>query len=514
MSITSKIMKRVLKKIPITSKNSGVIVHLTDTYFLKESKIGKKIDLPGFGRIYKILEFLSKNFTHEKILFLHSGDFLFPSFLSNFFKGKQMVDVLNQCGLNYCTLGNHDFDGGPKILKKRINESKFNYIITNLQSPKNFSKNISQYDVWPKKSPEVAIVGISGKMTMAKAIENGFQTKNLRNSLKDTLLEIKQKFPDIKLLVALSHMGDAEDLQFKKTLNNLWSHNSIILGGHDHNQIISYNKKSEKCMLVKGQSNARTLQIILLNKKIIQQKNADLQKNLIVLDSKDYAQITSSTKLEKKIGFWFKKLKIQNRLPPNRIVKKFSKGVILDATEVSLRKGTTNFGNFITDCLKNYTNADIAMINSGHFRSDRLFSEKLSVLDLFTTFVMEERGNIMVTKLTKKECMLFLRHSYSDVGKGKILQISKNTLSILNKAKNNDKFNVALISDMLYSNEDGFGKILAEKRNISITKLRKLITKDIVRNTSLIDGIMKTASQVRYDSKIRARALPKTKYNW
>jgi len=474
-------MKNITKKISLISKNSEeIIIHLTDTYFLKESKIGKEIDLPGFSRIYKIIEIFSKNLLTKRILLLHSGDFLFPSLLSNFFKGKQMIDILNQCGLNYCTLGNHDFDGGYEILKKRIGESKFKYIITNLQAPKNISKNILQYDIWPKKSPKVAILGIAGKMTIDKAKENRFKAENQRESLKCTLSEVEEKFPDVKLLVTLSHMGDAEDLQLKKQLNSLWPHNSIILGGHDHNQLISFNKKSEKCMLVKGQSNARTLQIIILDNKITS-KNQDLKKNLILLGSKDYGEFPNSSQIDQKIESWFKKLKKQNKLPTNKIIKKFSKGVILDGTEVSLRKGTTNFGNFVSDCLKNYTNTDIAMINSGHFRGDRLFAEKLSVLDLFFTFVMEERGNIMVTQLTKKECVLFLKHAYNDVGKGKILQFSKNTLSILKKTKNNEMLSVALISDMIYSNENGFGRILAKNRKISITKLRKLLEKDIVK---------------------------------
>ena len=230
-----------------------------------------------------------------------------------------------------------------------------------------------------------------------------------------------------------------------------------------------------------------------------------MKKNLIILSSKDYGRFPKSKQIEQIIESWFKKLKKQNKLPTNKIIKKFSKGIILDGTEVSLRKGTTNFGNFVTDCLKNHTHADIAMINSGHFRSDRRFTERIGVLDLFFTFVMEDRGNIMVTQLTKKECVLFLKHAYSDVGKGKILQFSKNTLSILKKRKNNEKIPVALISDMIYSNEDGFGNILARNRKISITKLRKLLAKDIVKNTNLIEGIIKTAHKVRYDPKIRMK---------
>ena len=244
---------------------NNFIFHISDTYSLRESKIGKEIDLPGFGRIYSILKSFSKTYQEKNILFLHSGDFLFPSFLSSFFKGKQMIDVLNHCGLDCCTLGNHDFDGGLEILEKRINESKFKYILTNLSPHYSISKKILRYYVWPNISPVLAIVGIAGQMTSKKASENGFKIKNLKTSLNQVLAEIKKEYPKIKLLVVLSHMGDSEDLDLKKILNKIGLAHSIILGGHDHKKVFSYDLKSDKCTLVKGQSNARTIQMIKIN---------------------------------------------------------------------------------------------------------------------------------------------------------------------------------------------------------------------------------------------------------
>lgn len=496
-------MADILKKILSHPNDSTVIIHITDTYFLKESKIEKEIDLPGFARIYGIVELLAKKFKDKNILFLHSGDFLFPSFLSNHFKGKQIVDILNKCNLKYCTLGNHDFDGGPKVLKQRISESKFNYIITNLTPPKNISKNILQYDVWPKTKSEIAIIGISGKMTAKKASENGFKIKNLKESIHDTIDEIKKKFPKIKFLVALSHMGDSEDLHLKKTLNNLWPGSSVIFGGHDHSQVISY-QKSDKCMLVKGQSNARTMQLVVLENTI---KEQDLQKKLYILGAKQYQGIQPSPKIKKEIEVWFEKLKKQNKLPANKIIKKFPDKAILDGTELSLRKGTTNLGNFITDCLKEYTGADIAVINSGHFRSDRLFLGKLRFSDLIYTFVLKQGGKIIVTELSKKECNCLLKHAYNKAGKGKILQFSKNTLEMLKNAKTTSKFKVALVSDMLLEDEDGFGEILAQERKVSITKLRESLRKDILKDANLIQSIVKVAPKVNYDPKTRLKIV-------
>ncbi|MDH3825611.1 MAG: hypothetical protein OES14_07455, partial [Nitrosopumilus sp.] len=88
---------------------------------------------------------------------------------------------------------------------------------------------------------------------------------------------------------------------------------------------------------------------------------------------------------------------------------------------------------------------------------------------------------------------------------GKILQLSKGTLDILKNAKDNAKFRVMLISDMILTDEDGFGKILANYRKISIPKLRKLLKKDIITDSNLIAGILKSADKINYDSDIRLK---------
>ena len=45
--------------------------------------------------------------------FLIAGDFLSPSVLSTYLKGRQMIATLNAIGLDVATFGNHEFDFGP-----------------------------------------------------------------------------------------------------------------------------------------------------------------------------------------------------------------------------------------------------------------------------------------------------------------------------------------------------------------------------------------------------------------
>jgi len=42
---------------------------------------------------------------------------------------RQMIDAWNTAGLDYATFGNHEFDFGPDVLKERMKESKFGWLL-------------------------------------------------------------------------------------------------------------------------------------------------------------------------------------------------------------------------------------------------------------------------------------------------------------------------------------------------------------------------------------------------
>lgn len=58
-------------------------------------------------------------------LFLLAGDFISPPVASRLFKGKQMVVAPNAAGVEIATLGNHEFNFVPDVLRERMKESRF-----------------------------------------------------------------------------------------------------------------------------------------------------------------------------------------------------------------------------------------------------------------------------------------------------------------------------------------------------------------------------------------------------
>ena len=488
-----------------------VLVHVTDTYFIEESMVGDTVDLPGFARLCSLIDSIRTDPTIQKnktpVLVLHGGDFLYPSLMSAYFDGRQMVDVLNLCKFDYCTLGNHDFDGGAESLKANMSAASFEVLCANMKDSKaKNSLKISDHmicrDSYDK--PFMAITGIVGEATLRKARQNGFEIVSVKSSLRQTMAKIQKNNPKINYLVVLSHMDNKEDTALLKFLEKNWDGNAYLLGGHDHNEVLSYGDENPKSILLKGQSNCRTVQVIGIPRSL-NSKNADsFQEQVIVMNSAELAKFPLNPKIQKNVRRW--ELKLEGHLDEqksDRTIKQFKVNTVLDATELNLRKGSTNFGNFIADCILDFTGSDIALINSGHFRGDRKMGNIFKNSNMRRIFVLDKKEALVKITMTKKECMKFLEHAYSEEGRGKVLQISRNTLKVLQDSKLEDELSVAMLWDMLKTNDDGFTTILAKGRNVTVDDITSRLKKYVVSDSSIFEVVKKSSKNVEYDPSVR-----------
>src|SRR5688572_27792006 len=84
----------------------------------------------GLARVATLRKKIAAESPHT--LFLMAGDTISPSIESNTYKGAQMIEAWNAAGLDYATLGNHEFDFGPEVLLQRMSESKFKWLAANV----------------------------------------------------------------------------------------------------------------------------------------------------------------------------------------------------------------------------------------------------------------------------------------------------------------------------------------------------------------------------------------------
>jgi len=127
----------------------------------------------------------------------------------------------------------------------------------------------------------------------------------------------------------------------------------------------------------------------------------------------------------------------------------------------------------------------------------------IKLSDLRRVFVLDKKDALVKITMTNAECKKFLKHAYSEEGRGKVLQVSKNVIKVLQKSTQKDKFTVVMLWDMLKTDDDGFTTILANSRKTTVSKLQSKLKKHIISNSSLFDVIRLSSKDVKYDSKIR-----------
>src|ERR1700716_2630954 len=107
------------------------LLQVNDVYQFAPVDLGTRGGLARLLTLKKEIEKESPN-----TLFLLSGDTISPSVESITYKGAQMIDAWNTAGLDYSTFGNHEFDFGPDVLRQRMKESKFKWIVANVVDKK------------------------------------------------------------------------------------------------------------------------------------------------------------------------------------------------------------------------------------------------------------------------------------------------------------------------------------------------------------------------------------------
>ena len=107
------------------------ILHFNDVYEIDAVEDGRA---GGLARVATSLARLKRS---GPVLSTLGGDFLSPSAIGTArvngepLAGRQMVGVLNTLGLNWATLGNHEFDLAEAAFRARLAEAKFRIVASN-----------------------------------------------------------------------------------------------------------------------------------------------------------------------------------------------------------------------------------------------------------------------------------------------------------------------------------------------------------------------------------------------
>jgi 5'-nucleotidase len=367
------------------------ILQLNDVYQIAPVDRGKRGGLARIGTLQKKIRAGAPN-----TLFLLSGDFISPSVASRLFKGKQMIAALNSAGLDIATLGNHEFDFGPAVLRERMKESRFAYTIANVFDKKTGKPfgGASRYIIRELGGARVAIFGLLLTETASMSAPGpDVRFEDPLAVARQLSLKLRQEGADI--IIALTHLPMRDDKRIAAEADV-----DLIIGGHEHELLESL---AGRTLITKMGSDARNLGRIDLNlthSRSAGNLRAGAHRGRVLrlprykLESLDIQAIpvTDAIADDPDVAAVVGEYEKQLNASLGEVIGKTS--VALDARASVIRRGESNLGNFLADVYKRALGADSALVNSGGIRSDATYGpgdltkkDILSILPFENTLV-------------------------------------------------------------------------------------------------------------------------------
>ena len=382
---------------PFPSKKL-IIFQTNDVYRIRAVDGGRR---GGLARVAALVA--EERRRGSDVLYLHAGDLLFPSFMSRHFQGRQMIEAMNQAGLDMATFGNHEFDDpDPKVLLSRISESRFSWVSSNVLDART-GKPFGGVRPYLLREVGSARVGIFG-LTLAERSQAYVRYLDPLVAAEKTIQALRRE--GVSFLIALTHLSMEED----RALARHYPEIDLIAGGHDHDHRISFVGGT---LIAKADSDARTLiRVVVENPG---SPDRSLTAKVIPLTQ----DLPEDSRVRATVERWTERL--QDRLGPEIPLSRSR--VTLQGLEQIVRFEESNLGNLVADALREETGADLAFLNAGGIRIDENVPPGV-LTDRFAhgTFLFDDR--VVLLKVSGANIKEALEDGVARRGTGGFLQVS------------------------------------------------------------------------------------------
>ena len=462
--------------------------------------LGSQETLGGIAFLAAKAEIMRKE---KPSLFLASGDMIQGNNWANLSQGQSVIEAMNAMKFDAMVVGNHEFDFGQDILKKRISEATFPVLGANVEG----LAELRPYIIREVSGIKVGIIGVVTEdapvSTHPKNIA-GLQFDKVSDTIRKYVNELREK---TDIIIVLSHIGYAND----RVLAEETAHIDVIVGGHSHTRLLSPAVVGNT-IIVQAWEHAKALGVLdlTLEDGKIKHFTGHLEEIKPAQGPEDNNIAAIVEKYRKNV----------DRVLNETIGKT---GVDLDGENVRLNE--TNLGDLIADIMKNASGSDIALINGGTIRTS-IRKGEIKVKDVYSVLPFD--NYIVAVKLTGRQIYEALEHGVSAVekGEGRFPQVSGLTLKyrmssppgkritevmINGKALEFQKEYVVATNDFLAAGGDGykaFGDAVKSSRDFAVTggmmKGEKLVFSDAGRwLRDIVIGYIKEKNEISPSSDER-----------
>jgi 5'-nucleotidase/UDP-sugar diphosphatase len=438
------------------------ILHLNDFHGFAEpyQPLGSDELLGGIAYLSNRANELRKE---KPSLLLSAGDMIQGNNWANLFQGESVIEWMNEMRFDAMVLGNHEFDFGQEVLKKRILETRFPILGANVEG----LDHLKPYVIKELKGIRVALIGIVTEDVPLSTYPRNVAGLQFISPIEIVGKYIKELKNKADVMVVLSHIGHSADRLLAEKVKGI----DVIVGGHSHTKITKPVSVGNT-VVVQAWEHGKALGVLDLTVKDgkIIEFEGHLEEIKPEKGREDRATLAIVRKYEERMDAVFK--------------EKIGEAE-LDLDGENVRKQETNLGNFIADIMRRTSGADITLINGGGIRTS-IKKGVVRVKDVYSVLPFD--NYIVAIKLTGKQIREALEHGVSGVEdeEGRFPQVSGLTFKYSPSKKRGERIEEVLVAgraielgkeymvatnDFLAAGGDGykaFGVAIQSSRDFSI----------------------------------------------
>ena len=326
-------------------------------------------------------------------LLVAGGDMIQGHTWANLSKGEAAIELMNAMRFDVMVMGNHELDFGQEILKKRISEATFPVLAANVSG----MDALKPYVIKEVGGVKVGFLGVVAEDTPVITHPNnvtGLRFGPVQETVEKYLPEVRAKSD---IVVVLSHIGYPDDRMLAEKVKGI----DLIIGAHSHTKVVDPPRIGDT-LIVQAWEHAKALGVvdITLEGGRIKSAKGTLEEIKPVEGLGDKAVEAIVLKYKQVVDATL-----------NQIIG--AADVDLDAENI--RRRETNLGNLIADIIRDVSNADAALINSGAIRTN-IRKGDIRAKDIYSVVPFD--NYIVAIKVKGLQIREALEHGYSAVEKG------------------------------------------------------------------------------------------------
>ncbi len=367
-------------------------------------------------------------------ILVDGGDRFTGTLFHQQWRGEEASRIMNMMKYDAMTVGNHEFDNGYDTLGKFVDELNFPIITSDVTFGPDLAEKIKPYTILEVGGQKIGVIGLTPPDS-ATLSSPGPEVK-----FTDDLVGVVQPIVDdltkqgVNKIMLLTHIGLVVDEELATKLNGV----DLIVGGHSHTLLSNTSVGAEGTYPVVVQDkDGKNVYIVQAGSslKYLGRLNVVWDKDGVVMSaSGDTIFLSRYITPEPEMA----KIVDELRVPISTLTKQVigQTAAFLVGDRKICRVEECNLGNLITDAMRAYSKAQIAIENGGGIRSnvpiEGAIPAELKLTDILDVtegdiLTVLPFGNVVATfELKGSDVIAALENGVSQVetGAGRFPQVS------------------------------------------------------------------------------------------